>query len=67
LKSFNIFTNDIFSVKTAKVVHLGKMKSNENEKYVVEEVLVQVRSPQGRAPEGVSPRVFPNIRRMHEY
>jgi hypothetical protein len=52
LKSFNIFRNDIFSVKTTKVVDLGKMKSNENEKYVVEEVLIQVRSPQGGAPEG---------------
>jgi hypothetical protein len=31
------------------VVHLGKMKSTENEKYVVKEVLVQVRYPKGGA------------------
>jgi hypothetical protein len=67
LKTFNIFTNDIFCVKTAKVDHLGKMKSNENEKYVVEELLVQVHSLKGGAPDGVSSGVFPNVGRMHKY
>jgi len=28
---------------------------------------VQVHSPEGRALQGVSPREFPNLRRMHEY
>ncbi len=35
--------------------------------YVVGEFHVGVHSLEGGALEGVSPRVFPNLRRMHEY
>jgi hypothetical protein len=34
---------------------------------VVGEVPIRVCSLEGGALEGVSPRVFPNLRRMHEY
>ncbi len=42
--------------QNSQVVDLGKMKSNENEKYVVQEVLVQVHSTDGGAPEGGAER-----------
>jgi hypothetical protein len=34
--------------------------------HVVEEVPVQVCSPEGGAPQGMSSRVFPNLRRMNK-
>jgi len=34
---------------------------------VVGEVPIQVYSPEGGAPKGMSPRVFSNLRRTHKY
>ncbi len=53
--------------KAAQGALCGKDETNSWENNVVGEVLIWVCSLEGGPPKGVSPRVFPNLRRTHSY